>query len=157
MTSRQQPFAGSATEPQRRASDLPDVRRDVCECPAWLRLQTLVCYPARSQAQGLRKALAFLDCKSYCGNVNSAKLWVVDKVEYTEQERWLIEPKPGTAAAAARDFGIDLSITVGNLRLTPHQRVKRLDEFQHELRQLRQAVKLSERYGGDRPGSEAVR
>ena len=81
----------------------------------------------------------------------------MDRVEYTEQERWLIEPKPGTAAAAARDFGIDLSLTVGNLRLTPHQRVKRLDEFQHELKELRRAVKLSEYHGGDRPGSEAVR
>ncbi len=61
----------------------------------------------------------------------------MDKVEYTEQERWLIEPKPGTAAARARDFGIDLSITVSNLRLTAEQRIKRLDENQHSLREHR--------------------
>jgi hypothetical protein len=61
----------------------------------------------------------------------------MDKVEYTEQERWLIEPKPGTAAARARDFGIDLSITVSNLRLTAEQRIKKLDETQHSLRKYR--------------------
>ena len=61
----------------------------------------------------------------------------MDKVEYTEQERWLIEPKPGTAAARARDFGIDLSITVSNLRLTAEQRIKKLDETQHSLRKHR--------------------
>ena len=52
----------------------------------------------------------------------------MDKVEYTEAERWLIEPKPGAAAARARDFGVDLSITVANLRLTPEERIKQLDD-----------------------------
>lgn len=80
----------------------------------------------------------------------------MDKVEYTEQERWLIEPKPGTAAARARDFGIDLSITVSNLRLTPEERVKRLDEFQHEIKLLREAVKLAEQNGRDRTRSKAI-
>lgn len=61
---------------------------------------------------------------------NSVRLWVMDKVEYTEAERWLIEPKPGTAAARARDYGVDLSETVRNLRLTPAARVKKLDEWQ---------------------------
>src|SRR2546428_775148 len=56
----------------------------------------------------------------------------MDKVEYTEQERWLIEPKPGTAAAAARDFGIDLSLTVGNLRLTPEETLRRGLKFQFD-------------------------
>ena len=81
----------------------------------------------------------------------------MDKVVYTQREMLLIDPKPGTAAAAARDFGIDLSLTVGNLRLTPHQRVKRLDEFQRELKELRLAVSSSEHHGRNRPRSEAVR
>lgn len=51
----------------------------------------------------------------------------MDKVEYTEQETLLIDPKPGTKAAAAREFGIDLSLTVSNLRLTPEERIRRLD------------------------------
>ena len=53
----------------------------------------------------------------------------MDKVVYTEREMSLIDPKPGTAAAAARDFGIDLSLTVSNLRLTPEERIRRLDEL----------------------------
>src|SRR2546421_6875564 len=74
----------------------------------------------------------------------------MDKVEYTEAERWLIEPKPGTAAARARDFGVDLSLTVSNLRLTPHERVKRLDEFQQDMKLLREAVRLARQNGRDR-------
>lgn len=53
----------------------------------------------------------------------------MDKVIYTEREMLLIDPKPGTAAAAARDFGIDLSLTVSNLRLTPEERIRRLAEL----------------------------
>lgn len=71
----------------------------------------------------------------------------MDKVEYTEQERWLIEPKPGTAAAAARDFGIDLSLTVSNLRLTPEERIKKLDRLSAERKEIG-AASLSD--GGDR-------
>ena len=81
----------------------------------------------------------------------------MDKVIYTEREMLLIDPTPGTAAAAARDFGIDLSLTVNNLRLTPEQRVKRLDGFQAEIKELRRAVNSSKRHGRDRPGSEATR
>jgi hypothetical protein len=53
----------------------------------------------------------------------------MDKVIYTAREMLLIDPKPGTAAAAARDFGIDLSLTVSNLRLTPEDRIRKLDEL----------------------------
>ena len=65
----------------------------------------------------------------------------MNKVEYTEQERWLIEPKPGTAAAAARDFGIDLSLTVANLRLTPEERIKQLDEHLDGIKALRRSLR----------------
>ncbi|HMG76836.1 MAG TPA: hypothetical protein VK582_25415 [Pyrinomonadaceae bacterium] len=81
----------------------------------------------------------------------------MDKVIYNEREMALIDPKPGTAAAAARDFGIDLSLTVSNLRLTPEQRIKQLDDFQAAITQLRKAVVLSKRHGRDRAGSEAIR
>ena len=64
---------------------------------------------------------------SYWSVSNSAKLSLV-KVTYTDREMLLIDPKPGTAAAAARDFGIDLSLTVSNLRLTPEERIRKLDE-----------------------------
>ena len=65
----------------------------------------------------------------------------MDKVEYTEAERWLIEPKPGTAAARARDFGVDLSLTVSNLRLTPEERVKQLDNHLDGMRELRRSLR----------------
>ncbi len=72
----------------------------------------------------------------------------MDTVEYTERERWLIEPKPGTAAERARDFGIDLSITVSNLRLTAEQRIRKLDEIQDGLGKHR-AVALPKDYDRD--------
>jgi hypothetical protein len=65
----------------------------------------------------------------------------MDKVEYTEAERWLIEPQPGTAAARARDFGVDLSLTVSNLRLTPEERIKQLDSHLDGIRELRNSLR----------------
>ena len=85
---------------------------------------------------------------------NSVRLLVMDKVIYTEREMTLIDPKPRTAAAAARDFGIDLSLTVSNLRLTPEERIKKLDDFQASLRKIRKAVLLSNRHARDRTGAE---
>jgi hypothetical protein len=64
----------------------------------------------------------------------------MDKVIYTEQEMSLIDPKPGTAAAAARDFGIDLSLTVSNLRLTPGERIKRLDDYVDGIAESRRTL-----------------
>jgi hypothetical protein len=75
----------------------------------------------------------------------------MDKVIYTEREMELIDPKPGTKAAAARDFGIDLSLTVSNLRLTPEERIKQLDSHVDGIRELRRSVRwlsrASERAG----------
>ena len=88
---------------------------------------------------------------------DSAKLVAMDKVEYTEQERWLIEPKPGTAAARARDFGIDLSLTVSNLRLTPEERVRQLDEFQASIKELRRAFIAGKQDARHQAGAKASR
>ena len=57
--------------------------------------------------------------------------------EYSED--LMLNPKPGTAAAAARDFGIDLTLTLQNLRLTPEERVQRLDRFIQAVKVLRNA------------------
>ena len=65
----------------------------------------------------------------------------MDKVIYTEKEMELIDPKPGTAAAAARDFGIDLSLTVSNLRLTPEERIKQLDSQVDGIRALGRSLR----------------
>ena len=69
----------------------------------------------------------------------------MDKVEYTEREMLLIDPKPGTAAAAARDFGIDLSLTVSNLRLTPEERIKQLDDYVDGIQALRRSLRIISR------------
>lgn len=42
-------------------------------------------------------------------------------------EDYLMNPPPGSAAARAVEFGIDLTLTVENLRLTPEQRIRQLD------------------------------
>jgi hypothetical protein len=65
----------------------------------------------------------------------------MDKVIYTDEEMSLIDPKPGTAAAAARDFGIDLSLTVSNLRLTPEERIKKLDNHVDGIRELHRSLR----------------
>lgn len=44
-------------------------------------------------------------------------------------EELLLDPRPGTAAAAARDFGTDLTLTVQNLRFTPEERIQRMDSL----------------------------
>lgn len=87
----------------------------------------------------------------------SVRLRAMDKVEYTEAERRLIEPKPGTAAARARDYGVDLSLTVGNLRLTPEQRIRQLDKFQSDMRELRKAVIAAKQNARHRAGTETSR
>jgi hypothetical protein len=36
---------------------------------------------------------------------------------------YLLDPPPGSKAAEAKEFGIDLTLLIENLRLTPEQRV----------------------------------
>ena len=51
-------------------------------------------------------------------------------------EELLLNPQPGAAAAAAREFGFDLTLTVQNLRPTPEDRVRRLDSFREDVKSL---------------------
>jgi hypothetical protein len=46
-----------------------------------------------------------------------------------EQEDYFLNPPPGSAAARAVEFGIDLTLTLENLRLTPEERIRKLDSF----------------------------
>jgi hypothetical protein len=43
-------------------------------------------------------------------------------------EKRLLNPRPGTAAWAAREFGVDLSLLLERLRRTPEQRLLDLEE-----------------------------
>jgi len=52
-------------------------------------------------------------------------------------EEQLLDPRPGSAAAAARDFGIDLTLTLQRLRLTPDERVRQLQRAMFEIEAMR--------------------
>jgi hypothetical protein len=43
--------------------------------------------------------------------------------EFARAERRLLNPAPGSRIAAAKEFGIDLTLLIGQLRLTPEDRV----------------------------------
>lgn len=60
-------------------------------------------------------------------------------MEKLPNEDLLLNPKPGTAAAAARDFGIDLTLTLENLRRTPEERIRRLDRARAMMKEVREA------------------
>ncbi|HQZ95591.1 MAG TPA: hypothetical protein PLP21_04690 [Pyrinomonadaceae bacterium] len=51
-------------------------------------------------------------------------------------EEKLLHPRPGSKIAAARDFGIDLTLTVSQLRLTPQERIDSLQESMNFLAEL---------------------
>lgn len=46
-----------------------------------------------------------------------------------QDEDYFLNPPRGSAAARAVEFGIDLSLTLENLRLTPEERIRKLDQF----------------------------
>lgn len=56
-----------------------------------------------------------------------------------DKEAFLIDPKPGSAAARAREFGVDLTLTLSNLRLTPEQRLLRLEQARELLKEIQTA------------------
>ena len=56
-----------------------------------------------------------------------------------ERDDLFLNPKPGSAAARARDFGVDLSLTLSNLRLTPEQRLERLERARELLQEIQAA------------------
>lgn len=55
-------------------------------------------------------------------------------------EEKLLNPRPGSKIAEARDFGIDLTLIVENLRLTPEQRIKKMQSAMIGLDRLRREV-----------------
>ncbi len=58
------------------------------------------------------------------------------------KEHLLRDPKPGTAAAFARDFGIDLTLIIDRLRRSPEQRIRQLDEMRDGINNLKAAARL---------------
>jgi hypothetical protein len=60
----------------------------------------------------------------------------------TNIEDHFLNPPAGSAAARAVEFGIDLSLTLENLRLTPEQRVRKLDQFIESIAKLQASTRL---------------
>ncbi len=60
-------------------------------------------------------------------------------------EEKLMNPKPGSPIAAAKDFGIDLTLLVENLRLTPAERIRNNDRAINDLVKFEAAMKESKK------------
>jgi hypothetical protein len=56
-------------------------------------------------------------------------------------EEKLLNPRPGSKIAEARDYGIDLTQIVENLRLSPAERIKRNDQAANSVLKFAQAMK----------------
>ena len=63
-------------------------------------------------------------------------------------QKLILSPRPGSKVAAATEFGIDLTLTFGQLKKTPQERVedqqsamKSLEDFQREVKKSREAKK----------------
>ena len=53
----------------------------------------------------------------------------------------LLNPRPGSKIAAARDWGIDLSMLAENLRYTAAERIKRNDDAANSMLRFEEAVR----------------
>jgi hypothetical protein len=58
-----------------------------------------------------------------------------------ENEDHFLNPPPGSAAARAVEFGIDLTLTLENLRLTPEERIRQLDNHLAGIAKLKATAK----------------
>jgi hypothetical protein len=63
----------------------------------------------------------------------------------TGTRRLFSEPTAGSAAARAVNFGIDLTLTLENLRLTPEERIRKLDDRLAGIAKLRATAKRIDR------------
>jgi hypothetical protein len=56
-------------------------------------------------------------------------------------EDYFLNPPPGSAAERAVEFGIDLTLTLENLRLTPEERIRKLDDFIMAVQRLKASAR----------------
>ena len=59
-----------------------------------------------------------------------------------ETEDYFLNPPPGSAAERAAEFGIDLTLILENLRLTPEERILKLDDFIEGVARLKASVRI---------------
>ena len=62
----------------------------------------------------------------------------------------LMNPRPGSKVAAALEFGIDLTLTFGQLKKTPQERVEHQQSAMRSLEEFRRQVKESRKRKNDR-------
>ena len=58
-----------------------------------------------------------------------------------EQEDYFLNPPPSSAAARAVEFGVDLTLTLENLRLTPEERIRKLENFIRGVQRLKASAR----------------
>lgn len=73
-------------------------------------------------------------------------------------EEKLLNPKPGSKIAAAKEFGIDLTLLIGTLRLTPNQRVKNMQKSMMSLEKFSRDAEIWRKNNRDRlkPRAQSV-
>ena len=62
-------------------------------------------------------------------------------------EDYFLNPPPGSAAARAVEFGIDLTLTLENLRLTPEERIRKLEDHIAGIAKMKATAKYLGRHG----------
>jgi hypothetical protein len=68
-----------------------------------------------------------------------------------ELEQKIINPLSGSALADARDFGVDLSLLLERLKLTPEERLRDLQRVMNTLERMRAAKRGAD---SDKPRSD---
>ena len=64
--------------------------------------------------------------------------------------RLIINPRPGSKVAEATEFGIDLTLTFGQLKKTPQERVEHAQSAMRSLEEFKRQVKESRKRKNDR-------
>jgi len=67
----------------------------------------------------------------------------MDKTQRDELIRLVASPPAGSKIAAAKDFGIDLTLLIRRLELTPTERLQELAAAQGFVQELQRATKTS--------------
>ncbi len=60
----------------------------------------------------------------------------------TDLEDYFLNPPAGSAAARAVELGTDLTLTLENLRLTPEERIRKLDNFIADVAKLKASIRI---------------
>jgi hypothetical protein len=66
-------------------------------------------------------------------------------LEHERKLAYILAPPKGSAVRAAKEFGIDLTLTLRRLTLSPTERLKEMMAFERALAQVRKAGQASSR------------